>query len=244
MGLPMKTQQHIVIVDKDPSMRAVVSDYLVDHGFEVSRAANAATMKRILAARPTDLIILDLHLGEENGLDIVQNMKEDSPPIIVTGLGIDEIDKVVCLELGADDYVTKPIGLREMLARVRAILRRVERPCKRPEQKLDRSTYSFAGWKLAMKTRTLTTPRGGVMRLTLGEFNLLSAFVRSPQHILTREQLMTASRVRDHEVFDRSIDVQVLRLRRKLDTDPARPSLIQTERGIGYVFCAPVELTR
>jgi len=137
--------------------------------------------------------------------------------------------------------VTKPFGLRELLARVRAVLRRQEVAARRAERTEKRARYRFAGWELDMRTRRLSAPSGEVVALTAGEFNLLAAFVRSPQRVLSREQLLAATRVHDEEVFDRSIDVQILRLRRKLEADARAPQLIRTERGAGYMFAAPVE---
>ncbi|WP_343066166.1 response regulator [Hansschlegelia beijingensis] len=240
----MARKYHVAVVDDDASMRDLIGDYLVKHGFDVSRAADSVAMKRALAWKPADLIMLDLQLGEENGLDVLRKLdgEDDLPVIIITGNGGEEADKVVGLELGADDYIVKPFGLREMLARVRAVLRRAEGARAAARRRAERAVYRFAGWKLAMKTRVLTGPDGAATRLTAGEFNLLAAFVRNPQHVLTREQLLGASRVHDEEVFDRSIDVQILRLRRKLEVDPTQPKLIRTERGVGYVFAVAVEV--
>ncbi len=240
----MGQKHHVVLVDDDASMRDLVGDYLDRHGFDVSRAVDSAAMRRALAWKPADLIMLDLQLGDENGLDVLRKLdgEADVPVIIVTGNGAEEADKVVGLELGADDYIVKPFGLREMLARVRAVLRRAEGARADARRRADRAVYRFAGWELAMKTRFLTAPDGAATRLTAGEFNLLAAFVRNPQHVLSREQLLAASRVHDEEVFDRSIDVQILRLRRKLEADPTQPELIRTERGVGYVFSVAVEI--
>ncbi|HKU95688.1 MAG TPA: winged helix-turn-helix domain-containing protein, partial [Vineibacter sp.] len=160
--------------------------------------------------------------------------------IVLSGHRRDEIDRVIGLELGADDYLTKPVSLRELLARIRAALRRAAVVPVKPEHK--RTRYRFTGWELSLRTRRLTAPNGDVVPLTRGEFSLLAAFLEAPQRILSREQLLIASRVHDAEVFDRSIDVQILRLRRKLEPNPSEPRLIKTERGAGYIFAAPVEI--
>jgi DNA-binding response OmpR family regulator len=167
--------------------------------------------------------------------------RSDVPVIVITGHRRDEADRVVGLELGADDYINKPFGLRELLARVRAVLRRsAGEPGTRARER--RARYRFAGWELSMRTRRLASPAGNVVPLTAGEFNLLIAFLRSPQQVLSREQLLLATRIHDEEVFDRSIDVQILRLRRKLEADPSAPQLIKTERAAGYILTASVEL--
>ncbi|MGA0597509.1 response regulator [Enterovirga sp. CN4-39] len=236
--------KHVVVVDDDAVMRDLIGDYLVRHAFKVSRAADGAAMARVVTHLPPDLIILDLQLGTDDGLELMRSMstKVEAPVIIITGNRGEEADKVVGLELGADDYITKPFSLRELLARVRAVLRRAEGAGAAARRKSDRSTYRFGGWELSMKARRLTSPQGEVIRLTAAEFNLLSAFLRSPQHVLSREQLLNASRVHDDEVYDRSIDVLILRLRRKLERDPRQPTLIRTERGMGYVLSTRVEV--
>jgi DNA-binding response OmpR family regulator len=191
-----------------------------------------------------DLIVLDLKLAEEDGLQLVRElrMKSSVPIIIVTGHRRDEVDRIVGLELGADDYLTKPFSPRELLARVRAVLRRAEAARAAPPADGKASRYRFAGWELNRRLRRLTSPSGAAVTLTLGEFSLLSAFLRSPQQVLRRDQLLAATRVHDDEVFDRSVDVQILRLRRKLEANPSAPELIKTERGAGYVFTAPVQV--
>jgi len=159
--------------------------------------------------------------------------------IIVTGNRADEIDRVVGLELGADDYLTKPFGLRELLARVRAVLRRLDRARAVPPSEHERGGYQFSGWRLSLRTRHLTAPTGADVALTKGEYALLVAFLDAPQRPLSREHLLQATRVHE-DVFDRSIDVQILRLRRKLEQDPSAPQMIQTERGVGYIFARPL----
>jgi two-component system, OmpR family, response regulator len=236
-------EKHILAVDDDPSMRSLIADYLSNHDFRVSTAADGKEAARIIDEDVVDLVVLDLKLAEEDGLQLVNELRTRSnlPIIVITGHWRDEIDRIVGLELGADDYLTKPFNLRELLARVRAVLRRAEAD---PAPPADGKTtkYRFAGWELNLRLRRLTSPAGTSVTLTLGEFALLTAFLRSPQQVLSRDQLLAATRVHDDEVYDRSVDVQILRLRRKLETNPTVPELIKTERGVGYVFAAPVEV--
>ena len=236
-------EKHILVVDDDPAIRDVVGTYLESHNYRVSLAPDGRAMAGILSAGTVDLILLDLKLASEDGLELMRGLNARSavPIIVMTGHRRDETDRVVGLELGADDYLVKPFGLRELLARIRAVLRRAEAGDQRMRQKEKRARYRFAGWELDVRTRRLASPDGEPVTLTAGEFNLLMAFLRSPQHVLSREQLLGASRVHDEEVFDRSIDIQILRLRRKLEADPSEPHLIRTERGAGYIFAAPVE---
>jgi two-component system OmpR family response regulator len=237
-------EKHILAVDDDPAMRKLIADYLTDHGFRVSTAADGQEAARFIDEDIVDLVVLDLKLGEEDGLQLVNGLRTASnlPIIVITGHWRDEIDRIVGLELGADDYVTKPFNLRELLARVRAVLRRAEADQAPPPADSKGSRYRFAGWELNLRQRRLTSPAGTSVGLTVGEFSLLTAFLRSPQQVLSREQLLAATHLHDEEVYDRSIDVQILRLRRKLETDPSEPELIKTERGAGYVFAAPVEV--
>lgn len=233
---------HILAVDDDPSMRAMIADYLGDQNMRVSMAADSREMQRVLAASDVDLVILDLKLDKEDGLEIVRALRVDTdlPIIVLTGHRREAVDRVVGLELGADDYLTKPFSPRELLARIHAVLRRS--PTARPDRDAKRIRYQFAGWELNLRIRRLTSPSGENVPLTKGELTLLTAFLQSPQRVLTREHLLAASRVHDNEVFDRSIDVQILRLRRKLESDPSAPALIKTERGVGYIFSSPVEV--
>jgi DNA-binding response OmpR family regulator len=221
----------------------MIADYLVEHNFRVTTAGSGQEMVRALDRQPVDLVILDLQLANEDGLELLRDLRARSalPIIILSGHRRDEADRVIGLEFGADDYLTKPVSLRELLARIRAALRRMERT---PQDLLSadkRTRYRFAGWELSLRTRRLTSPDGDLIPLTKGEFNLLTVFLKAPQRVLSREQLLTASRLHDQEVFDRSIDVQILRLRRKLEANPTQPRLIRTERGSGYIFAAPVE---
>jgi two-component system, OmpR family, response regulator len=241
---PTSAGKHLLIVDDDPAMRSMLTEYLEGENFKVTAVADGDSMTRALRNAAVDLIILDMKLGKEDGLDLIRQLGSppEAPIIVVTGHRRDEADRIVGLELGADDYLTKPFSLRELLARIRAVLRRAAAQ-QRSHKNRSHLHYCFAGWKLDMRTRRLVSPDGNAVQLTAGEFNLLAAFLRSPQQILTREQLLAASHMHDEEVFDRSIDVQILRLRRKLEQEPSEPKLIVTERGAGYIFAAPVTVS-
>jgi two-component system, OmpR family, response regulator len=234
---------HILVVDDDPATRRMVISYLQEHDLRASAAANGREVTQHLAAGEPSLIILDLRLGREDGLDILRGIRHggsDVPVIITTGHRLDEVDRVVGLELGADDYITKPFGLRELLARVRAVLRRHEAGRASRTREAQHGGYRFGRWQLECQTRRLTGRDGVPVPLTKGEYALLAAFLEMPQRPLTREQLLQSTRMHE-DIFDRSIDVQVLRLRRKLETDTSEPRVIRTERGVGYVFDLPVE---
>jgi two-component system OmpR family response regulator len=232
----------ILLVDDDATMRHMVASYLEEHNTHVASAWQKQDVTRQFAAVEPDLVILDLRLGQEDGLDLLRDIRSrsDVPVIITTGHRCDEIDRVVGLELGADDYVTKPFGLRELLARIRAVLRRREVGHIAAQRDAKHGRCRFGGWQLDRRARRVTDPNGAPVALTKGEYALLIAFLDAPQRPLTREHLLRVTRVHE-DVFDRSIDVQVLRLRRKLETNPSAPRVIQTERGVGYVFALPVE---
>ena len=238
------SEKHILVVDDDAAMRDLIGAFLSERGFRVSPAADGKEMTRVLARDRVDLILLDVRLGQDDGFTLLRSLPEETraPVIVVTGHAREEADAVVGLELGADDYMTKPFGLSELLARARAVLRREELAAQRQRQAEKRGRYRFAGWELDVRQRSLTSPDGEATSLTAGEFNLLAALVRAPRQVLSREQLLAATRVHDEEVFDRSIDVQILRLRRKLETEPSDPRLIRTERGVGYRLAASVEV--
>ncbi len=237
-------QHHILAVDDDPAMRKLVADYLHDNDLRVTAVATGAEMAQAFADHAIDLVVLDLRLVGEDGMQLARKLRAESsvPIIIVTGKQ-DEADRVMGLELGADDYVTKPFSPRELLARIRAVLRRYQTArAVLPPRGDKRRAYRFAGWELNLGSRRLTSPEGSRVELSHGEFNLLQAFCAAPQRVLSREQLLDLSRLHGAEVYDRSIDVQVLRLRRKIEPDPAQPQYIRTERGAGYVFSAAVEV--
>jgi two-component system, OmpR family, response regulator len=231
---------HILVVEDDTATRDLLEQYLADYKFRVTPAATAAEAEKRLAEEVVDLVVLDLNLPDGDGLALARKLRDTSsiPIVILTGRA-DEVDRVLGLELGADDYVTKPFSPRELLARLRAVLRRAQgAPAGRRAHEL--RAYRFADWELRMGTRKLISPDGKPVQLSSGEFSLLAAFLKSPRQILTRDQLLEATRLYD-DVYDRSIDVQILRLRRKIEVDATEPKLIKTERGAGYFFDADVE---
>lgn len=233
---------HIVVVDDDPSLRQLVIGYLEDHNIPTKPASNRTELIRHLTGTVPSLIILDLWLGQDEGLDLLREIRShsDVPVIITTGHRPDEIDRIVGLELGADDYIVKPFSLRELLARVRAVFRRQEMGRVARARDPESGGYRFDGWQLERRGRRLLDPKGAPVALSKGEYALLLAFLEAPQRPLSREQLLQATRIHE-DIFDRSIDVQVLRLRRKLEGDPGAPRVIQTERGVGYIFALLVE---
>jgi two-component system OmpR family response regulator len=232
----------VLVVEDDPALQRMILNYFVENNIRTLVASNRQEMVARLGDTEVNLVILDLRLGSEDGLDLLREVRlsSDVPVIIITGHRRDDIDRVVGLELGADDYLTKPFNLRELLARVRAILRRFDVGRAAPTRDPERGRFRFSGWQLDRRTRQLTDPSGALVALTKGEYAMLLAFLEAPQRPLSREQLLQATRVHE-DVFDRSIDVQILRLRRKLERDPSAPRVIQTERGVGYIFAVPVE---
>jgi two-component system, OmpR family, response regulator len=234
-------QVSVLVVEDDPALQRMILSYFEGNNIRTLVASGREEMLRQLDDAAVNLVILDLRLGQEDGLDLLREVRSSSdvPVIIITGHRRDDIDRVVGLELGADDYLTKPFNLRELLARVRAVLRRFETG-RAPMREPERGRWRFSGWQLDRRTRRLTDPDGAPVVLTKGEYTLLVAFLEAPQRPLSREHLLQATRVHE-DVFDRSIDVQILRLRRKLERDPSAPRVIQTERGVGYVFAVPVE---
>lgn len=239
-----QTPAHILAVDDDPAIRELLVDYLTEHGLRVTAVESGVEMQRVLQSQLVDLVLLDLRLGREDGMQLARSLREASqvPVIIVTGR-MDEADRVMGLELAADDYINKPFSSRELLARIRAVLRRYQLMREAaPARETERRGYRFDGWELNLRSRRLTGPDGGRVELSNGEFNLLQALCSAPQRVLSRDQLLDLSRLHGAEVYDRSIDVQILRLRRKIESNPAEPAYICTERGAGYVFSVAVEV--
>jgi DNA-binding response OmpR family regulator len=232
----------VLVVEDDPALQRMILDYFGENNIHTLVASRRDEMISHLRDTEISLVILDLRLGQEDGLDLLREVRagSDVPVIIITGHRRDDIDRVVGLELGADDYLTKPFNLRELLARVRAVLRRFDSGRAALPSDPERGRWRFSGWQLDRRTRQLTDPDGTPVALTKGEYALLVAFLDAPQRPLSREHLLQATRVHE-DVFDRSIDVQILRLRRKLERDPSTPRVIKTERGIGYVFDVAVE---
>ncbi|NKE47164.1 response regulator [Roseomonas frigidaquae] len=235
---PSSWSPRILVVDDDPDMRQMVVNFLLDNGLRATATVERQEVERQVARDDLALVVLDLRLGAQSGLTLLREIRarSDIPVIIITGERRDEVDRVIGLELGADDYVTKPFSPRELLARIRAVLRR-HAASPRPNRESIRQR--FADWMLDRRMRRLTSPDGVEVRLTKGEFALLCAFLDAPGRPLAREHLLQATRVHE-DVFDRSIDVQVLRLRRKLDAGRS-VSMIRTERGVGYTFDVLVE---
>ena len=235
---------HILVVDDDRRVRNLLRRYLTDEGFRVSVAEDGETMRRRIAESAVDLVFLDLILPGDDGLTLARHLRatSDVPIIMLTGKG-KMVDRVIGLEMGADDYIAKPFHLREVLARLRTVLRRSAGRSTRPAEPLadagDR--LRFEGWELDLGKRELNAPDGRQVSLTTAEFGLLAAFAGNPTRVLDRDRLMDLTRNRDWTPFDRSIDTQVARLRKKLETDPKNPRLIKTVRGVGYVFTPTVE---
>jgi DNA-binding response OmpR family regulator len=235
---------HVLIVDDDPSMRQMLADFLGEYDFRVSAVESGAEMTKVLTRDAIDLLLLDVRLPDEDGIQIARRLREQSDLaiIVITGRR-DDADRVMALELGADDYLTKPFSPRELLARARALLRRSRMRAEVAMREAGARSYRFAGWELNVGLRRLTNPQGEEVNLSNGEYNLLMAFLGAPQRVLTRAQLLELSRMHDDEVYDRSIDVQVGRLRRKL-ASKEQPPLIRTDRGAGYTFIPKVEILR
>jgi two-component system, OmpR family, response regulator len=240
----MQGSDHILVVDDQKEICDVVQQYLSSEGYRVSVAHDGPAMRKIFAQGPVDLVILDLMLPGEDGLTLARALREESHVgiIILTGRG-ETVDRIIGLEMGADDYLPKPFHLRELLARVKSVLRRSAARGAAPEKTAPgRSRARFAGWHLDLSTRELVSPQGGEVRLTTGEFDLLAAFVNNANQVLSRDRLLDLARNREAGPFDRTIDVQVGRLRRKLEPDPQRPTIIKTVRGTGYIFTPSVEV--
>ena len=236
------TPPHILIVDDDPDIRELVQEYLGKNDMRVSAASSGRAMFELFDREAIDLVLLDLKLPGEDGMQLARALRERAtvPIVLLTGRN-EEADRVMGLELGADDYVTKPFSPRELLARVRAVLRRYQVQATLPERDHARRAFRFSGWELNLRTRRLAAPDGSSVELSNGEFSLLNALCRAPQRVLTRDQLLSMSRLHEAEVYDRTIDVQIRRLRVKIETDSAHPVLIVTERGAGYRLACDVD---
>ena len=236
----MTKSPHILIVDDDAEIRDLLARFLKKHGYRVDTAGDGRAMTKLMATARFDLVVLDLMLPGEDGLSLCRRLRVESnmPIIMLTALG-EETDRIIGLEMGADDYLPKPFNPRELLARIKAILRRaggVAGPTGDDRVKL----LVFEGWGLDLAKRELRDPKGVLQPLTAGEFDLLAAFVERPKRVLSRDQLLDLTKGREAAPFDRSVDVQLSRLRRKIEVDPKNPALIKTVRGGGYLLACDV----
>ncbi len=248
--------QAILVVDDDDALRKLLIDYLTGHGLSVSGVGTATEAVKAVSSNAYSLVLLDLSLPDGDGIDLARKWRTEQQISIICLTGrLEEADRVMGLELGADDYITKPFSLREVLARIRAVTRRAgtaPADTQAPALPLNSSVqvpvtrgkhpraYRFALWALNLNTRRLTSPEGKPVSLTNAEFNLLAVFLGTPGRIISREQLLERTRAFD-DIYDRAIDVQILRLRRKLEADAKNPKLLCTERGVGYFLNAEVE---
>ena len=240
--IPAAVNPHVLVVDDDPQLRAMLTEYLGANDCRVTAVESGREMLAQLDEAAFDLVVLDLKLPGEDGLQLTRMLRERAtiPIVLLTGRN-EEADRVMGLELGADDYVTKPFSPRELLARLRAVLRRYQVQATLPERDGTRRAFRFEGWELNLRTRRLHSADGQAIELSNGEFSLLVAFCSAAGAVLSRDRLLSMSRLHEGEVFDRTIDVQIMRLRRKLEADPAEPKLIVTRRGAGYQFDTEVE---
>lgn len=237
----MTSSPHVLVVDDEPAIGDLIRNYLQRHGFKVSIALDGEAMRRVMAESGVDLILLDLGLPGEDGLALMRHIRSHSNigVIIVTGSG-ESVDRIVGLELGADDFVAKPFDLRELLARIRSVLRRTASVGPNTEVSAAQE-LRFAGWRLDTRSRQLFAADGAEVALTTGEYELLHVFVQNPNKVLSRDQLLQATRNRDGGPYDRAIDMQITRLRRKIEPDCDHPVLIKSVRGAGYLFTAQIE---
>jgi two-component system OmpR family response regulator len=242
----MATDPHILIVDDNREIRDLVSRLLTREGFRVSVAADGRAMRKTLADARIDLVLLDPMLPGEDGLSLCRGIRAESrlPIIMLTAKG-DEVDRVIGLEMGADDYLAKPFGSRELVARIRAVLRRSssDTPAPGPAPAEAQRRFRFDRWQFDTQSRELLGDDGVTVPLSTGEYELLLALVERPMRVLSRDQLLDLARGRAAAAFDRSIDTQISRLRKKLERDPAEPRVIKTVWGGGYMFAVPVSLS-
>jgi two-component system OmpR family response regulator len=238
----MQSGAHILVVDDHREIRDLVSRALAREGFRVSVAADGRAMHKVLANGRIDLILLDLMLPGEDGLSLCRNLRAGfDVPIIMLTAKAEEVDRVIGLEMGADDYLPKPFGSRELVARIRAVLRRSRNKVNEPNAAAQPRRYRFDRWQLDVSTRELLNDDGITVPLSTGEYDLLIAMVERPQHVLSRDQLLDLARGRSANAIDRSIDTQVSRLRKKLERDPADPKIVKTVWGGGYMFAPAVK---
>jgi two-component system, OmpR family, response regulator len=236
------TITHIAVLDDEPEITLLIARYLGAQGFRVSQLRRGADLAALMRSDPPALVLLDLGLPGEDGFALARSLREHHRVglVIVSGRG-DAVDKVVGLEVGADDYVTKPFDLRELLARIRAVLRRLDAASSSASAPAAAKGFRVAGWRIDIDARRVSNTLGAELELTGGEFDLLVTFCRHPARVLSRDFLLEATRGREAGPFDRTIDVQVGRLRRKLEADPEHPVLIKSVRGAGYLLAVTVE---
>ena len=242
----MDSKGHILVVDDDPDLRDMLQEYFETQGFVVSTAADGIGMRRILADGPAHLVIMDLHLPGEDGLTLTRELRAQGGTgpggtgiVMLTGAG-ETVDRIVGLEMGADDYLAKPVDLRELLARVKSVLRRVQAPAPSPSNGASAGggavRIAIGTCTLDVDARRLFNAGGKEVVLTAMEFDLLKAFAEHPNRVLSRDQLLNLAHNRDADVFDRSIDVRITRIRKKIEVDPEKPQVLKTIRGAGYMF--------
>jgi two-component system OmpR family response regulator len=237
---PMGDTPHLLLVDDERSIREPLAQYLTKQGFRITQAGDAATARTRLAAYAIDLVVLDIMMPGEDGLSLTRHIRETSEiPVILLTARSEETDRIVGLEMGADDYVVKPFSPRELSARIKVILRRAAAGGTR-QHAPDSGAFAFAGWVLKSGERALVDREGVSVPLSTGEYNLLHALVTRPRQVLTRDQLLDLTQGREAAAFDRAIDNQVSRLRRKIESDPKNPDLIKTVWGGGYTLAAEV----
>ncbi len=236
----MAEPSHIIVVDDEPEIRSMLADYLGHVGFAVSQAEDGAALRRILERRPADLVILDINMPGEDGLSLARHLRATTRAgiVMLTAAG-EVVDRIVGLEMGADDYIAKPVDLRELLARIRAVLRRA------PAGTADGAAAEaapmtrkvpFGGCRLDLDAHKLYDADGEEVPITSMEFDLLKAFAEHPNRVLSRDQLLDLAHNKEWEPFDRSIDIRIARLRRKIEADPGKPQVVKTVRGAGYIF--------
>ncbi len=237
----MDSSAHILVVDDHHEIRDLLSKYLSRNGFRVSEADGGNKMRQVLKTAAIDLIVLDVMMPGEDGLTLCRHVRETEniPVILLTALG-EETDRIVGLEIGADDYVTKPFNPRELLARIKSVLRRSQTVPTAHQVQHDEDILEFDGWRLYVARRELLSPAGVTVPLSAADFRLLVTFLQRPSLVLSRDQLLDLTSGRTAQLFDRSIDNQVSRLRKKIEEDPKAPKFIKTVRGGGYVFAAKV----
>lgn len=243
MSVSRRYDAHLLVVDDDPRIRQMLTHYFEDEGYAVVGAADGVEMRAHLRQQNFDIILLDLVLpGGQDGLDLAREIRtqSDIPIMMLTGRD-DVVDRIVGLEVGADDYIAKPFHLREVHARLKSILRRRQAPARNGTDATHEEIIGFENWKLNLSRRQLLDPAGSEVELTTGEFDMLTALLRHAGRVLTREVLMDLTRGRNLEAFDRTIDAQIVRLRKKIETDPKRPQFIKAVRGVGYVFTGKLD---